>query len=152
MFHILGFPFIFEVTGLEKAKRRSSLSQVAFASARPAELKARKSSQVYQCKIHKMYLASRPRGGIEPLHVSMSLNLKSSPNPSWNHGGLLTHRLLSGTLFNLGRHGCNYLISTLKTKPSTARKAIDPHAANCKSQVREHARPAGMEKTTTKSG
>ena len=33
----------------------------------------------------------RPRGGIEPLHVPISLDLKFSPNPSWNHGGLLVH-------------------------------------------------------------
>ena len=31
----------------------------------------------------------RPRGGIEPLHVPMSLDLKSSPDPSRNHGGPL---------------------------------------------------------------
>ena len=29
----------------------------------------------------------RPRGRIEPLHVHMSLDLKSSPDPSRNHGG-----------------------------------------------------------------
>ena len=37
----------------------------------------------------------RPRAGIEPLHVPMSLDLKSSPNPSpnpsRNHGGPLAH-------------------------------------------------------------
>ena len=33
----------------------------------------------------------RPRGGIEPLYVRMSLDLKSSPDPSHNHGGPLTH-------------------------------------------------------------
>ena len=33
----------------------------------------------------------RPRGGIEPLHVPMSLALKSSPDPSRNHGGPLAH-------------------------------------------------------------
>ena len=38
----------------------------------------------------------RPRGGIEPLHVPMSLDLKSSPNPSWNHGGPLAWWRLPG--------------------------------------------------------
>ena len=38
---------------------------------------------------HKLW-PIRPRGGIEPLHVPMSLDLKSSPDPSRNHGGPLT--------------------------------------------------------------
>ena len=33
-----------------------------------------------------------PMGGIEPLHVPMSLDLKDSPNPSWNRGGPLASK------------------------------------------------------------
>ena len=142
--HILGFPFIFEVTGL-RLKAGHHLAR--WLSVMQGRRNWRQENQA-KCKIH---LASRPRGGIEPLHVPISLDLKSSPNPSWNHGGLLTQRPLSGTLFNLGRHGCNYLIATLKTKPSSP-KSNRSTRSQLQGQVREHARPARMEKTTTKSG
>ena len=33
-----------------------------------------------------------PMGGIEPLHIPMSLGLKVSPNPSWNRGGQLASK------------------------------------------------------------
>ena len=66
---------------------------------------------------------------IEPLHVPMSLDWKSSPNPSWNHGGPLTHVPLLRALFNLGRRGCNYVPLPKVTGP---RKAIDQHAGECK--------------------
>ena len=35
-------------------------------------------------------------GGIEPLHVPMYLNLKDSPNPSWNRGGPLASKEHAG--------------------------------------------------------
>ena len=35
-------------------------------------------------------------GGTEPLHVPMSLNLKDSPNPSWNRGGPLASKEHAG--------------------------------------------------------
>ena len=45
----------------------------------------------------------RPRGRIEPLHVHMSLDLKSSPDPSRNLGGPLAHiRVVTSTPLSPG--------------------------------------------------
>ena len=45
----------------------------------------------------------RPRGRIEPLHVHMPLDLKSSPDPSRNHGGPLAHiRVVTSTPLSPG--------------------------------------------------
>ena len=44
-----------------------------------------------------------PRAGIEPLHVPMSLDLKSSPDPSRNRGGPLAHiRVVTSTPLSMG--------------------------------------------------